>query len=161
MKIAHFRAYLRRSASSSPARYWMLGWLLLAVVGVLDYATGYELPLLVFYFPSVAIVAWGGRRDFAIGMAVACAAVWLMADVGARHPYSSEFLRYWTVLIWFLAFLSVAVLVLEVRWLFDEEEHLNEALRKSLDEVRELKGLLPICASCKKIRDDEGYWHEI
>jgi len=27
--------------------------------------------------------------------------------------------------------------------------------------VRQLRGLLPICASCKKIRDDEGYWHQI
>ncbi|GAB4547249.1 MAG: hypothetical protein Kow0063_41880 [Anaerolineae bacterium] len=24
-----------------------------------------------------------------------------------------------------------------------------------------LSGLLPICASCKKIRDDEGYWHSV
>jgi hypothetical protein len=27
--------------------------------------------------------------------------------------------------------------------------------------VRELKGLLPICSSCKKIRDDNGYWNQI
>ncbi|HCE42981.1 MAG TPA: hypothetical protein DET40_05495 [Lentisphaeria bacterium] len=34
--------------------------------------------------------------------------------------------------------------------------------RKRIDaQVRILKGLLPICASCKQIRDDKGYWHKI
>lgn len=37
----------------------------------------------------------------------------------------------------------------------------NERLQHTLDEVRTLEGLLPICAWCKKIRDDEGYWQRI
>jgi PAS domain S-box-containing protein len=28
-------------------------------------------------------------------------------------------------------------------------------------ELRELKGLLPICASCKRVRDDQGYWRQV
>lgn len=35
--------------------------------------------------------------------------------------------------------------------------HLNETLSK----VKTLNGLLPICASCKKIRDDQGYWQKL
>ena len=34
-------------------------------------------------------------------------------------------------------------------------------LQKTLKEVKALRGLLPICASCKKIRDDKGYWNQI
>ncbi len=34
-------------------------------------------------------------------------------------------------------------------------------LEKALEEVKTLSGLLPICASCKKIRDDSGYWQQI
>ncbi|MBN1576337.1 MAG: hypothetical protein JW913_07295 [Chitinispirillaceae bacterium] len=34
-------------------------------------------------------------------------------------------------------------------------------LKRALDEVETLRGLLPICASCKKIRDDKGYWNHI
>lgn len=37
----------------------------------------------------------------------------------------------------------------------------KEALQKALDEIKVLKGLVPICASCKKIRDDKGYWTQI
>ena len=34
-------------------------------------------------------------------------------------------------------------------------------LYKALSDVKKLSGLLPICASCKKIRDDKGYWNQI
>ncbi len=34
-------------------------------------------------------------------------------------------------------------------------------LRKTRTEVRRLSGLLPICAWCKKIRDDKGYWESV
>jgi hypothetical protein len=34
-------------------------------------------------------------------------------------------------------------------------------LNKALEEVKTLSGFLPICASCKKIRDDKGYWNQI
>jgi hypothetical protein len=73
----------------------------------------------------------------------------------------------------------------EYRWLFDrgvpyyeldgsfsgyigscidvtERVESQEALRKAKEnEIRSLRGLLPICARCKKIRDDAGYWHQI
>lgn len=42
-----------------------------------------------------------------------------------------------------------------------EREKLIDELQKALSEIRTLRGFLPICASCKKIRDDEGYWHQI
>ncbi len=34
-------------------------------------------------------------------------------------------------------------------------------LKKALEEIKTLSGFLPICASCKKIRDDKGYWNQI
>ncbi len=37
----------------------------------------------------------------------------------------------------------------------------NEKLEIAISEVKHLSGLLPICASCKKIRDDKGYWNQI
>lgn len=43
----------------------------------------------------------------------------------------------------------------------EERERLVEELRGALDKVKLLSGLLPICASCKKIKDDNGYWQQI
>jgi hypothetical protein len=37
----------------------------------------------------------------------------------------------------------------------------NDQLQKALDEIRQLRGILPICASCKNIRDDQGFWHAV
>lgn len=42
-----------------------------------------------------------------------------------------------------------------------EIEEKNKILQKRLDEIKTLRGLLPICASCKKIRNDDGLWEEI
>lgn len=40
------------------------------------------------------------------------------------------------------------------------EENLKR-LEEASRNIKILSGLIPICASCKKIRDDEGYWHQI
>jgi hypothetical protein len=42
-----------------------------------------------------------------------------------------------------------------------EREKLIADLKTALSEVKTLSGLLPICCSCKKIRDDSGYWRQI
>ncbi len=42
-----------------------------------------------------------------------------------------------------------------------ELQILNQKLEQTLKEVKELSGLLPICSSCKKIRDDKGYWNQL
>lgn len=42
-----------------------------------------------------------------------------------------------------------------------EREKLINELQAALAQVKTLKGFLPICAHCKKIRDDEGYWQQI
>lgn len=42
-----------------------------------------------------------------------------------------------------------------------EKETLIAKLEETLSEVKQLSGFLPICAGCKKIRDDEGYWNQI
>ena len=43
----------------------------------------------------------------------------------------------------------------------EERERLILKLREALSHVKLLSGLLPICASCKKIRNDKGYWEQI
>jgi PAS domain S-box-containing protein len=42
-----------------------------------------------------------------------------------------------------------------------EKEELIGKLQESLAKIKALRGLLPICASCKNIRDDSGYWHQV
>jgi len=41
------------------------------------------------------------------------------------------------------------------------EQRLNRELQEALDRIQVLSGLIPICANCKNIRDDAGFWHQI
>lgn len=59
----------------------------------------------------------------------------------------------------------------EIIMLMEQFKHIIEShfemakqtaeLKKALENIKQLKGLLPICASCKKIRDDKGYWSAV
>ena len=42
-----------------------------------------------------------------------------------------------------------------------EREKLIQELRTTLEEVKTLRGFIPICANCKKIRNDDGFWQQV
>lgn len=71
-----------------------------------------------------------------------------------------EFLILSLFFVFALAFFSVR------RWreqifLSDSLRNKNDELQKALLEIGQLRDILPICSYCKKIRDDEGYWHQV
>lgn len=43
----------------------------------------------------------------------------------------------------------------------DDLEHRNLELKAHLDEIKTLRGIIPICSFCKRIRQDEGYWQSV
>ena len=47
------------------------------------------------------------------------------------------------------------------RQMEEDRERLIRELRAAVENVKTLRGLLPVCASCKKIRDDQGYWQAV
>jgi two-component system CheB/CheR fusion protein len=42
-----------------------------------------------------------------------------------------------------------------------ERKRVEDALQKAFDEIRTLRGIIPICAKCKQIRDDKGFWNQV
>jgi DNA-binding response OmpR family regulator len=48
--------------------------------------------------------------------------------------------------------------MIEMRFQLNEKV---EELSQALAEVRTLKGIVPICANCKNVRDDQGYWNRV
>ena len=48
-----------------------------------------------------------------------------------------------------------------LRQVGEERERLVGQLQEALAQIKGLSGLLPICSSCKRIRDDQGYWNQI
>jgi hypothetical protein len=84
---------------------------------------------------------------------------------------------WWALTIWAACFVLLVLLIL--RWriaalakskaelevlVAERTEELrtrNRELTEAMGRVKQLSGLLPICASCKKIRDDKGYWSQL
>lgn len=60
-----------------------------------------------------------------------------------------------------IAIVNVARDITEKKKREREQQLLIKQLQKALTEVKTLSGMLPICAACKKIRDDKGYWNQI
>jgi ligand-binding sensor domain-containing protein len=60
-----------------------------------------------------------------------------------------------------LALLGAATQRLRLRKLQSRERELSARVDESLAQIKVLRGLLPICAACKKIRDDTGYWNQM
>jgi CheY-like chemotaxis protein len=57
-----------------------------------------------------------------------------------------------------LARVGVGRLIIELQ---DSLADKIEEQRLALEQIKTLRGIVPICASCKKIRDDEGYWNQV
>lgn len=140
---------------------WM--WILTAVavaicLGVIDWRTGYDLNFFVFYFIPVSIAAWFVGRGAAVSVAVFSALVWFGADALSGHTHSLDFYAVWNTIVRLVAFLLIGWTVSKIRQLLDREQGLVQELRQALSEVKILEAFLPICAQCKKIRNQEGGW---
>ena len=57
--------------------------------------------------------------------------------------------------------LSIRKLQKKLENQLQEEARLNKKLKSAITKIKVLQELLPVCSNCKKIRDDEGYWHEV
>ncbi len=70
-----------------------------------------------------------------------------------------------SMLPWSLAFTILCAFIGvfwgKIRLADKEKSKIIVELHKALEEVKTLSGFLPICASCKKIRDYKGYWNQI
>jgi hypothetical protein len=51
--------------------------------------------------------------------------------------------------------------IMELRRINLELQTRNQEVETAMAQIKTLSGLLPICSSCKKIRDDQGYWEQV
>ena len=153
-----------------PAYRLALNLVALAVLYNVYIGAGEETALFwVFVLPSL-LFFFLGRRDglISVGFVLLLLSL-LLFQPGLVHAHDYG-MR--TGLRLFPSFFFVAVIgygVESSRYRFsgmlrrEHEDLLEEKanLEKALKQIKTLHGLLPMCASCKKIRDDSGYWKQI
>jgi hypothetical protein len=90
--------------------------------------------------------------------------VWNNEGVSLRIHVTPPFWR----TRWFLGLLTLALIGgaafayrRRVRHHIRAERELQERVAVALADIKTLRGLLPICAWCKKVRDDGGYWNQL
>lgn len=93
--------------------------------------------------------------------------------ISVRYEYgiSAKDVVRWVLLVVGIALILIASFIFWNRKLSQEiqerkkaeseKEKVIEELREALDEIKTLRGILPICCECKKIRDDKGHWDHI
>jgi len=139
--------------------------LCLTTVSYIDYLTGYESLLFVFYFIPVALCGWYLGRVATLIMALLSGASWYVVDVLSDHRYPHELIRYWNSFICFLAFAIIGLVLHHLRQSRDEERKARQELERALAvlqdstrEIRNLQGQLQVvCAWTHRIRL-EGKW---
>jgi hypothetical protein len=130
-------------------------------LGLVDWLTGYELNFFVFYFLPVSVGAWFLGLGASVILAVYSALVWFGADVLSGHVHSSHAYAVWNTSARLVSFLAIGWSVCKMRYALDREQNTAETLRRALSEIKVLEAFLPICAQCKKIRNQQGAWQQL
>ncbi|WP_418318996.1 GGDEF domain-containing protein [Piscinibacter sakaiensis] len=106
-------------AGFSPLRIGLLALLLVALTGIFDSATGYEISFSIFYLIPVSLAAWYAGARIAVCISLVAAVVWLAADVDAGHEYSRAWIPFWNAVVRFGFFVIVAYLLVQLRSLLE------------------------------------------
>ena len=137
----------------------------LAVVSLLTFevatGNGHGVAFLWFYFHPVAAFFLFGIREglFWVFLSWSLSLAFLVFNVGP-HSYDLAIGIRFMVTYTLVSILSYGLESSRHRY-YTQLLVEKTALEAALQQVKTLQGLLPICASCKKIRDDAGYWHQV
>jgi hypothetical protein len=123
----------------------------MAILGWLDYLTGYQIGLTVLYALPIAWIAWSFNFTWALILALADTVVRLWTDGHWVHHYAHAWIPWerGSMRICILAFIAFSF----------------HQFRRDLDaknrQVRQLEGILPICIACNRISDGAGHWVDL
>jgi len=126
-------------------RPWLVvvGLVLLAVIGVIDYLTGYEMLFSVFYLLEVGMATWFLGRGFGLLMSVLSVAVWIGGDMAAGARYDRPWVPIWNALILVVFYFIVVWLLASLRTLKRELENRvaerTQALTREMAERQRLE----------------------
>lgn len=149
-------------ASSGQSFFGLYGicWILLVIILMLDLFIPLGVAVGVLYLVVVLLTLWTPQRKATIIVAIVSSL--LIVSVFFYKPPVTDM---WKVVfnrgISLFAVWAATILGLQRNKAEQQRNAILLEREKALQEVRILRGFLPICASCKKIRDDNGYWAQI
>ena len=111
--------YLRQRGNA----FWLLiGSLLVFLLGLIDFLTGYKFSFSLFYLAPISLIAWYKSRDFGLGFSIVSAIVWLVADYFSGDPNTDPTTMVWNTLIRMGFFIIVTLLLSALRAAYDNNQ---------------------------------------
>jgi signal transduction histidine kinase len=111
---------------------------LTSIIGYVDYLTGYERSLLLFYFLPISLAAWFGNFAYGIAIVIVCVAVWIVSDLASGIPA----LGFWNIGTAFVSYMLFAGVLSKlgtlVRELDKRVQERTAALEREMAERRRL-----------------------
>jgi hypothetical protein len=87
--------------------------------------------------------------------------VWCGADMASGRAFTHPLIPCWNALMRLSCFLIIVMLLARLKHSYEEQMRIAHELQVSLAKIKILSGLIPMCAWCKKVRDDQGYWQQV
>lgn len=114
----------------------------------------------VLYIIPIMLSMWTSRREATLILAIVTSLLVL-----AGYLFSPPGPSAWQSIInrglSLLAVWVTAALVAQRQSMEVRRERAVRAREQALNEIKILRGFLPICSNCKRIRDDDGYWQQV
>ena len=134
--------------------------LLMIMIFLLDLAIPLGVAMGVPYIAVVLISLWSPHKGFTVLVAV-IASVFTMAAFFFKPQVAEMWKVVFNRALALFAIWVTATLGLQRKMTEEKREKALLDRERALEEARVLRGLLPICSSCKRIRDDQGYWTQL
>ncbi|MCI0448881.1 MAG: sensor histidine kinase [Chlorobi bacterium] len=122
------------------SKVFFIGFILLALIGSIDFITGVEISFSVFYLIPISIVTWYSNKNLGLILSVLGTAMWVIADIQDLSRYASPAIPYWNGLVRFSFFTIIVLLIHEIKAFKDNlEEKVKEKTADLLKEINERK----------------------
>ena len=135
--------------------------LLASIIFVIDVRLQRGISIGVLYVSTILVSLWSSNKSVTYFSAFFCSILLILGFELSPHGET----EFWiSIANRFLALFAVWITTLLATQRIEMSERKEQAQIERLNALEQLKilrGMLPICASCKKIRDDKGYWNQI
>ena len=124
----------------SPSKFtlWLIKaiiFLLVLIVGIIDYVTGFEISFSIFYLFPVFLASWYLNIRTGIAISAGSAILWLLADIVGGHSYTHFFIPFWNTMARLVIFISFTVIISRLKMAFNERAKLIDNLKMNLEEI--------------------------
>ncbi len=100
-------------------------FLLLAMVAAVDYLTGWEISVTIFYLPPIVLAAWAVGKRAGILFALLGALVWVLVDALSGHPKAYTLVRFWNALVLAGYFVITVIILAKLKVALEHERNLS------------------------------------